>query len=96
MDNLTAKQPFGKISLMLGLANFLFLSFSVVIVRNSKAETILLIWTFVAVVLTLAGIITGAIGLFTKRTWLGLVLNVLFGLFIFWVIVSIFFPPIRY
>lgn len=96
MKNFVVKTSLGKISLILALANVLFFVFSAVTVWNLESATVLFICTFLSVILTLAGIITGVFGVFDKRNWIGLVLNILFGIFIYLIIRAIFFPPIRY
>ena len=96
MKNSVVKPSLGKISLILALANVLFFVFSAVAVWNFVSDTLLFICLFLSIILTLVGIIMGAIGFFTKLSWIGLVLNILFSIFLYFVISSIFFPPIRY
>lgn len=89
MNFLSIKQSLGKISLTLAFSNILFFFIAIALmsviskmtVQNSYREYIFLIWMFFSFVFTIFGIIAGVIGFFTKRAWIALVLNILFGTF---------------
>src|SRR5687767_1950637 len=94
MKNLALKYQFGKISLVLALANILLFIFSFGAFRLFQVKGLAPIWIIFSLVSIPIGIITGGIGLFAKRTSVGLVLNLILAIFIYKLIFEdMLFPP---
>lgn len=80
MNNIKEKKPgsvLGTISIIIAVFIGLGFVFIETIYSFTKNSDTIFLWAFPTLVTAPAGIIVGAIALFTSRAWVGLVLNIL-------------------
>lgn len=95
-----AKSVWGRISLACGIAGISLIISGVLGASALQTEKVFIESLFISLFLFGIGILSGTFGLVTRRTWIGLILNLFLGIFGYYFFQTYFIgccaPPLMY